>query len=59
MKFASLKPLHLYLICIGCFILSNIFAKSGMAILNYLFAGIGFVFFFLAVRKYFKKPKTR
>lgn len=53
----NLKPLHIYLGCIVCFIASNIFSRAGIAILDYIFAAIGFVFLFFAIKMYFKKPR--
>lgn len=55
MKSRNIKPVYLYLLGGACFILSRIFEENGIAVLNYLFAVLGFVLFFAAVRKYFKK----
>jgi len=50
----KLKPLHLYLIFIIVILLSRFF-ESKIPWLYYLMVVVGFVFFFLAVKKYFKK----
>ncbi len=43
----------LYLIALGFFLLSRIF--HSIAVLDWICAAIGFVFLFLAIKKYFKK----
>ncbi|MDR6966161.1 c-di-AMP phosphodiesterase-like protein [Flavobacterium arsenatis] len=49
-----LKPLHLYLIFIIVMIVARFF-ENKLPVLYYILVVIGFVFFFLALKKYFKK----
>lgn len=49
-----LRSLHLYLIFLILIIVSRLF-KNKIDWLYYLIVAIGFVFLFLAVKKYFKK----
>ena len=51
----KLTPLHSYLISVGCFIVSKIFAQHGIAAGNYIFAAVGFLFLGIAIRSFFKK----
>ncbi len=50
----QLKPLHLYLIFIVIIIIARCF-ENKLPLLYYILVVIGFVFFFLALKKYFKK----
>ncbi|HLA56656.1 MAG TPA: hypothetical protein VK623_11175 [Flavobacterium sp.] len=50
----KLKPIHLYLIAVACFLISRIFEHK-IQFVYYLLAVIGFAFFFFAIRKYFRK----
>jgi len=58
MSIKNIKPLYLYLIAVGCFLASNLFSKAGLAVVNYTFAAAGFVFIFLAIKKYFTKKAS-
>ena len=51
----NLKPVHLYLIAVVCFIMSRMVFDRTIPILHYGFSLIGFVFLVLAIRKYVKK----
>jgi hypothetical protein len=52
--FKNIKPLYLYLMSIGSFLLSRFF-ENKVEVLNYAFAATGLVFFILATIKYFRR----
>jgi hypothetical protein len=54
--FKNIKPMYLYLMSIGSFLLSRFF-ENKVDFLNYAFAATGLVFFILANIKYFKKAR--
>lgn len=55
MMFRRLKPLTLYLICIGCILVSRIFEEYGLLVPQYVCVFAGCAFFLLAIVRYFGK----
>lgn len=53
--FKNLKPIHLYLIGVVCFIASRLVHDWKIPVLHYIFSVLGFIFFIMAIRKYLKK----